>query len=202
MNQRNALAIAAVLAIVTVPLACRKEPESPQPFVPTTTAPTDTQPQTTAPTTTQTAPTASATSTQPSPTIFDPAVQQLLAAQLVPIAQTDAKGMKKEGEIISGVLQEGQSLEQIAMLQPGKCYTVVGLGMPMVQELDIVMAPLIPLPGAPNLPMAQDLKTGAQATMAPAPDCYKHVLPLPIQVKIIVTAKTGSGPVGAQLYVK
>ena len=196
MKLRNASAIVAVLAIVTIPLACKKkEPENPQPFAPTTYGTTPTA------TATQPAPTATAT-TQPTATVFDPAVQQLLAAQLTPIAQTDAKGMKKEGEMLSGVLQEGQSLEQMVMLQSGKCYTVVGLGLPMVQELDIVMAPVIPIPGAPNFPMAQDLKTGSQATLAPAPNCYKHFAPLPIQVKIIVTAKTGSGAVGAQLYVK
>jgi hypothetical protein len=205
MKLRNASAIVAVLAIVTIPLACKKkEPENPQPFAPTTygttPTPTATQPAPTA-TATQPAPTATAT-TQPTATVFDPAVQQLLAAQLTPIAQTDAKGMKKEGEMLSGVLQEGQSLEQMVMLQSGKCYTVVGLGLPMVQELDIVIAPVIPIPGAPNFPMAQDLKTGSQATLAPAPNCYKHFAPLPIQVKIIVTAKTGSGAVGAQLYVK
>ncbi len=208
MKLRNASAIVAVLAIATIPLACKKkEPENPQPFAPTPTYGTTTP--TAQPTATQPAPTATATAqptatatTQPTATVFDPAVQQLLAAQLAPIAQTDAKGMKKEGEMLSGVLQEGQSLEQMAMLQSGKCYTVVGLGLPMVQELDIVMAPVIPIPGAPNFPMAQDLKTGSQATMAPAPNCYKHFAPLPIQVKIIVTAKTGSGAVGAQLYVK
>ena len=99
-------------------------------------------------------------------------------------------------------LQEGQSLEQIAMLQPGKCYTVVGLGMPLVQELFIMMAPVIPIPGAPSLPMSQSVTTGSQVSMAPMPNCYTHMLPLPIQAKIIVTAKVGSGPVGAQLYVK
>jgi hypothetical protein len=204
MKLRNASAIVAVLAIVTIPLACgsKKEPENPQPFAPTTYGTTTAQP-----TATQPAPTATATAqptatTQPTATVFDPAVQQLLAAQLAPIAQTDAKGMKSEGEMLSGVLQEGQSLEQMVLLQSGKCYTVVGLGLPMVQELDIVMAPVIPIPGAPNFPMAQDLKTGSQATMAPAPNCYKHFAPLPIQAKIIVTAKTGSGAVGAQLYVK
>ena len=110
--------------------------------------------------------------------------------------------MSKNGELISGVLQEGQTLEQMAMLQPGKCYTVVGLGLPTIEELDMMIVPLIPLPNAPNIPMAQDLKTGSQATVAPSPNCYHYALPLPAQVKIIVKATKGSGAVGAQLYVK
>lgn len=205
MKLRIALAIVSVVGIAVAPLACKKqEPENPQPFAPTptydpTAAPTGTE--TAAPTATATQPAPTATA-QPTATVFDPAIAQLLAAQMQPIAQQEAKGMQKSGEMLSGVLQEGQSLEQVTMLQPGKCYTVVGLGLPMIQELDITMSPVIPLPGAPNLPMAQDNKTGAQATLAPTPDCYKHVLPLPLQVKIMVTAKTGSGAVGAQMYVK
>jgi hypothetical protein len=204
MKLRTALAILSVVGIAVAPLACKKkEPENPQPFAPTptydpTAAPTATA--TAAPTATATAaPTATA---QPTASVFDPAIAQLLAAQIQPIATQEAKGMQKSGEMMSGVLQEGQSLEQVTMLQPGKCYTMVGLGLPMIQELDITMSPVIPLPGAPNLPMAQDNKTGAQATLAPTPDCYKHVLPLPLQVKFMVTAKAGSGAVGAQLYVK
>jgi len=104
--------------------------------------------------------------------------------------------------MLTGVLQQGQTIEQLAMLQPGKCYTVVGLGLPTIQELDIMIVPNIPLPNAPNLPMAQDLKSGPQATVAPSPNCYQYGLPLPAQVKIIVKATTGSGAVGAQLYSK
>lgn len=215
MKKRTALAVVAVLGMASLPVACgsKEPPENPQPFTPGqdagtygTYAPTNTYP--TAPATT-TAPTATATgpATTPPPAtgtagVFDPAVAQLLATQIAPIAQKEAAGMTKEGEMISGSLNEGQTLEQMAMLQPGKCYTVVGLGLPMIQELDIVVAPLIPLPGAPNIPFAQDMKTGAQATVAPTPSCYKYAFPLPAQVKIIVKATKGSGAVGAQLYVK
>jgi len=216
MKMRTALAMAAVASIATLPVACgsKTQPENPQPFVPgqdagaygTTTYPTATTTATTAPTATTTATATATTTATATPTatttVFDPAVAQLLMTQLAPIAAKDAKYMTKSGEMISGVLQEGQTIEQMAMLQPGKCYTVVGLGLPMIQELDIMMVPNIPIPGAPNIPMAQDMKTGAQATLAPAPDCYKYALPLPAQVKIIVKATKGSGAVGAQLYVK
>jgi hypothetical protein len=211
MKMRTALAMAAVAGIATLPVACgsKEPPENPQPFTPgqdagaygTTTAyPTATA--TTTPTATATATATTTATTTPTATVFDPAVAQLLMTQLAPIAAQDAKYMTKSGEMISGVLQEGQTLEQMATLQPGKCYTVVGLGLPMVQELDIMMVPNIPIPGAPNIPMAQDMKTGAQATLAPSPDCYKYALPLPAMVKIIVKATRGSGAVGAQLYVK
>jgi hypothetical protein len=213
--------VAAVAGIATLPVACgsKEPPQNPQPFTPgqdagaypTGTATTTAYPTaTTTATTTATAyPTATATATTtatatPTATagVFDPAVQQLLMTQLAPIAAQDAKYMKKDGEMLSGVLQEGQTIERMAMMQPGKCYTVVGLGLPMIQELDIMIVPLIPIPNAPNIPMAQDMKTGAQATVAPAPDCYKYALPLPAQVKIIVKATKGSGAVGAQLYSK
>ncbi len=208
MKMRTTMAVVGVLGIATLPVACgsKEPPENPQPFTPGAEA--GTYPTATFPTASNTATAAPTTSAAPTATTsatampLDPAVQQLLTTQLAPIVQKDAAGMKPVGSMISGILNEGQTVEGMAMMQPGKCYTVVGMGLPMVQELDIVIAPLIPIPNAPSIPMAQDNKTGAQASVAPAPDCYKYALPLPAQVKIIVKATRGSGPVGAQLYSK
>lgn len=206
MKQRSVMALFAVLAMAAIPLACKKDkpPENPQPFAPTGDAgvyPTGTQP-TTPPPTTTTPPPPTATTTTATPGATDPAVEQVLATAMTPLAQKHAPGMRKEGEMMRGVLQEGQTIEQLAMLQPGKCYTVVGIGLPMIQELDINMVVQAPIPGAPSLPMAQDMMTGAEAALAPQPNCYKYALPLPAQVKIIVKATRGSGAVAAQIYVK
>jgi len=133
----------------------------------------------------------------------DPAVSMLMAPQLAVFANSQASGMRKEGDAVGANLQEGQALEQIVMLQPGKCYTVVGLGLPMIQDMSITMVPSIPISGFPDLMvLSQSLTPGSQVTMAPSPNCYKHVAPLPIQAKVVIRAKAGSGPVGAQVYVK
>ena len=136
-------------------------------------------------------------------TTFDPTVVQVMSVALAVPAQKDAKGMKKEGETMGANLQEGQTMEQVVTLLPGKCYTVVGLSMPLVQDMSIHMSPVIPLPGAPALGvLSQSQTSGTQVSMAPMPSCYTNLLPMPMQAKIVVTAKSGSGPVGAQLYVK
>ncbi|MCU0694634.1 MAG: hypothetical protein MUF54_24915 [Polyangiaceae bacterium] len=220
MKQRSLIALVAVVTIAALPIACnkKKEPENPQPFVAGTGGAynqgpyggptgTPTGPATggaaTTPTTTPTTPTATGTGTGPAqPTVLDPAVQTMLRQAMRPLAQQKAAGMRPEGDMLTGVLQEGQTLEMQTMLQPGKCYTVVGAGMPMISELDIQMLAVAPIPGAPGLPMAQDNTQGAQTALAPTPNCYKYALPLPAQVKIIVKATAGGGPVGAQLYVK
>lgn len=195
MKQHTALVIVSLCTIAMSATGCKKKdadpPPSFAPAVPTTTA--TTQP-TAQPTTTATGPVA--------PTPVDPALAHIISAQLVPIVSRDAKGMQPSGEMLAGNLQQGQYLEQTVSFQPGKCYTVVGMGMPGIQELDITMSPSIPLPNAPTIPFAQDNMTGAQATVAPQPNCHKYIGILPLQVKITVTAKAGSGPVGAQLYVK
>lgn len=202
MKRHIVLAIVSVATIAALPLACggSKESNTPPPsFAPAVPV----QSAQTAPTATaQPTATATAQPAQSGPVVSDPGVGQLITAQLVPLVSKDARGMKPSGDMIAGMLQEGQYLEQNATLQPGKCYTIVGLGLPGIQELDIVMSPAIPLQNAPLLPLAQDNQTGSQATVAPQPDCYKYVMGLPLQVKITVIAKSGSGPAGAQLYVK
>jgi hypothetical protein len=119
-------------------------------------------------------------------------------------AKKSAKWMRPQGEAFAGMLQQGQTLEQMVMLQPGKCYTVVGQAMPGgIQELDIKIMAIAPLPNAPPLAvMAQDNMQGPVAVVAPTPNCYKYALPLPAQVKIVVKAVQGAGVAGARLYVK
>ena len=195
-------ASAIVLSSVAVFVACggNKEAENPQPVYqqqPGQTDQTYQQQQTTTPATDTT------TTTQPQgPAANDPALQQVMSVQIASIAQTQASGMTKQGETMGATLQEGQTLEQAVTLQPGKCYTVVALGMPNIQDLRVVLEPVVPA-GIPNvMTLSQSMTSGSQLTMAPTPNCYTLLSPLAVQAKIIVTARAGSGPVGAQLYMK
>jgi len=66
-------------------------------------------------------------------------------------------------------------------------------------------APSIGFSGPAGLPaavIAADNSAGAQAIVAGAPNCYKWALPLGAPVKMIVTAKAGSGVAAAQVYEK
>jgi len=212
------IAAGVVCAACLVPLACgsKQNPENGMNFSAGTGTPTGTQPTATAyPTNTYPTGTATATATAPQPTatatatstavpttVFDPAVATMIRTQLAPLAQKHARGMKAEGDMLGAALNEGQVIEQQFMMNPGKCYTIIAMGLPMVQEVDIALAGVTPIPGAPTLPLAADTTTGTTAVLGDSPNCYKYAFPMPAMAKITVKASKGSGAVGAQLYVK
>jgi hypothetical protein len=103
------------------------------------------------------------------------------------------------GAPLVGNFAQGQQLEAAITLQPGKCYTVVGAGLPNVSELNIQLAP--PIQGAPIL--AVDKSTGPQAVLGgKATGCYKYAFPVPGPAKVIVIVAGGTGVAAAQVYEK
>jgi hypothetical protein len=124
-----------------------------------------------------------------------------MKAQLTTLAHKQAPGMKEEGQVLAGMLQEGQTIEQQATLFPGRCYTLVAQGMPGIVELDSQIALMTPLPNLSPV-IAVDNMTGAEATVAGKPNCYKPLMPIATVVKISIKATRGSGIAGAQLYAK
>lgn len=140
---------------------------------------------------------------QPSPApqaVVDQALGPMVKMALQARASKEAPGMKAEGEPVAAMVQEGQSLTHEFMLMPGKCYTVLAAGLPMVQHVDLQLAAKLPLPG--QAPVLAASKTqGPNASLAPGKECYKN--PFPIAAQVILEAKaTGSGPVGIQVYSK
>jgi hypothetical protein len=114
---------------------------------------------------------------------------------------TEAPGMKADGGPFAGHFQEGQSLEQPINISPGKCYTVVGIGLG-IQELDIQLVAQ-PAPALPPVILAQDSTTGAAATLGgKASGCWKNPTPLGGPGKVILKATKGTGLAAAQVYVK
>ncbi|HVJ14584.1 MAG TPA: hypothetical protein VM686_04050 [Polyangiaceae bacterium] len=133
----------------------------------------------------------------------DPASAAAATALLGPLAQQHAMpGAKPLGSAVAGNFQQGQSLETTVQMSPGKCYTVVGVALPPMTDLDIQLVPTLAMPGLPAAILAADNTQGAQAIVAGKPNCYKWALPMGAPVKMIVTAKTGSGMAAAQVYEK
>jgi hypothetical protein len=110
-------------------------------------------------------------------------------------------GAKPLGSPIVGNFGQGQTLEGQLQLQPGKCYTVVGAGVPPVTELNIQLVAVMPIPGMVPV-LAQDADQGAQAVLGRKPNCYKWPLPMGAPVKVVVTVAGGSGLAAAQVYEK
>jgi hypothetical protein len=126
------------------------------------------------------------------------AVTQLLT----PLAAQSAPGAKPVGTAIGGNFQQGQVLESQVQMNPGKCYTVVGAAMPTVQNLDIELVPLMPVPGLASPIMAADQSQGPTAVVGANPNCFKWALPVGGPMKVIVRVSAGQGMAGAQVYEK
>jgi hypothetical protein len=176
--------------------ACGSEPEFPENPQPSATY---TAPQ----------PTVTATATAPVPAGCDPVQSAAFSSIFQGRATTEAKGMELEGGPVCGSATEGGTVTGNSFfLQPGMCYVVLANGLPNVSEVDvqIVMDPTaIGIPPAlaalASAPLAVDSDTGAMAGIG-VKGCYKWPWPVPGAVKVVVKSRTGSGPVGAQVYRK
>lgn len=128
--------------------------------------------------------------------------EKMLRDAIKTMAAKEARGMKPDGDLISGAVAEGGQLEQQIMVQAGKCYSIVGMAGPVVTELDIEIrasAPLpIPLPGG-GMVVAIDGDQGPEAAISP---CWKNLLGVPFPATVVLKATKGTGPIAAQVFVK
>jgi hypothetical protein len=147
--------------------------------------------------------TAAPTATTPPPAATtDPAAAAAIQPMLTQLASTQTvAGSKALGAAFVGNVGGAQTLEQQIMLQPNKCYSAVAVGMPPISELNVQFVAVTIIPGmAPVLATDQD--TGPSATLGKKPTCYKWALPLPVAVRVVVTAAGGQGLAAAQVFEK
>ena len=171
----------------------------------TTGAPATTAPATTAPATTAPAgiPGVATTTSGPTATPLDPTAAQAATQLIAPLgAQHAPAGAKPVGSAIAGNFQQGQSLEAQVQMNPGKCYTVVGVGLPPVGNLDIALVPALPIPGLPAATMAADNTVGSTAIVGDKPNCFKWAFPMSGMMKVVMTVSQGSGVAAAQVFEK
>jgi hypothetical protein len=120
---------------------------------------------------------------------------------LTALAAQEVAGMTPEGGAMGGSFQSGQVLEQAFTLQPGKCYSVVAVGAPPVEELAVEIV------GQPSdrlspVVLAADQRVGPQAVIGDGGQCFRSINAVAIPAKIVLRVERGSGIAGAQLYVK
>jgi hypothetical protein len=114
-------------------------------------------------------------------------------------AQTQAKGMKAEGQLMTARLTpDGHAVGSLTM-QPGACYTVIGFGGFGVfdYQMNIVTAPPMP----PQV-LAQSAAGGVAPVVGPNEQCVRSPYPMPLVVKVDMHLVRGQGLVGAQIYKK
>lgn len=141
--------------------------------------------------------------TGPSATPLDAASASGAAQAIDALAKQSAPGAKAvPGTMLAGNFQQGQVLETTFQAQPGKCYSVVGAGLPNVQNLDLSLVAQSPLPGFGSPVLATDQTAAPNAVVAPHPNCWKWPLMMQAPIKVVMTVSAGSGIAAAQVYEK
>ena len=131
---------------------------------------------------------------------LDPNLAALAVGPLTLFANSEAPGMAKDGPVVAGNFQTGQTLEGSFNFQPGKCYTLVAQGAG-ITSIGLEMQYVTPLPGlAPSI--GRSSQSGAQASIGGKANCLRPISPFPAQATFIVTAKAGAGVGAAQLFSK
>ena len=136
-----------------------------------------------------------------SATPISPMAASAATPVLQAMAANDARGMNPEGGAFAGQFQQGQTLEQTFQATPGKCYTVVGVGLG-ISQLDISIQTMPPVAGLPAVTVAQSNTSGANATVGGGGNCVKYPLPVGGPFKVVLKATGGSGIAVAQLFSK
>ena len=166
---------------------------------PTATAPAATAPAGTAPIA---IPGVGTTTAGPAATPLDPTAAQAATQLLGPLGvQHAAAGAKPVGSAIAANFQQGQSHEAQIQLNANKCYTIVGVALPPVTNLDVSLSAVPLMPGLPAITLAVDNGTGSTAIIGGKPNCYKAG-PISIPVKLTLTVTGGSGVAAAQVFEK
>ncbi|MEZ4440391.1 MAG: hypothetical protein R3B72_14945 [Polyangiaceae bacterium] len=158
-----------------------------------------------APTTGYPQPTATAPAPAPtaaggsSATPVPPAAAAMAQPILTGLAQSEVAGMSPDGASFAGQFQQGQTLEQPFQIQPGRCYSVVAVGIG-ITELDVQI--VLHQPPLPPYVAAQDQGTGPQAVLGGKGQCFKNPLPVGGPAKVVMTATGGAGLAMGQIYSK
>jgi len=121
----------------------------------------------------------------------------LLSPMLRGTAQSDTAGMNEDGSAFGANFLQGQIFEQPFHIQPGRCYTVVALGMG-ISELDVEI--VVQQPPAPEWVAASDDTAGPHAILGGKGQCFENPFPVGAPAKVRLKASAGSGMAVAQIY--
>ena len=133
----------------------------------------------------------------------DPALAPAVTGLLSTVAAAHIPpGASPAGAPMAANFGPSQVLETPLSMEPGRCYTVVAVGAPTLQNLDIRLTPTMTVPGVPPPVVAQDQTVGSTAVLGGQPNCFKWALPVPGAMKLVVAAAAGQGLAAVQVYAK
>jgi hypothetical protein len=121
----------------------------------------------------------------------------LVDAGIKVVALMQAKGMQPEGNQAKGQLAEGGHLEFMVPMQAGKCYTLIGFSPPgQIRNLDLNLL----APPFYNMLAGQDTTDDNTPVIGKAGSPMCPIVPVPLNYKVDIVARSGSGQVGVQLF--
>jgi hypothetical protein len=118
-----------------------------------------------------------------------------LAKGLREFAKTAAAGMKADGPLITGKLEEKKNVQTAITLKPGKCYAIVGYSN-KVTDLDLYL--LL----APGILSGQDTTDDSKPVIGKTPDAMCPVAKSAVKYVLDIVADQGAGEIAVQLYSK
>lgn len=193
----NVTAKSAMVLFLSVPLGCTSgsrsgpSPEPPRSYVPLPPPPPQLPP--------QALPCA-------------PAQSLAMTTSLQARAALEAPGMKPEGAPVCGIAVEGQVVTgPVIPIEQGYCYSFLGQSLPpviqMEMQLDSALPPGMTLPpgfnGLLERPLYVSTTPGERVSMAEKRTCFTWPYPpLPGTARLILRARSGSGPMAGQVFRK
>ncbi len=123
----------------------------------------------------------------------------LADAGIKALALNAAAGMSPEGQEATGTLQEGGHLSFMVPMQGGKCYTLIGFSPPgQIKNVDLNLL----APPFYNVLAGQDTSDDNAPIIGKAPKPMCPIVPVALNYKVDIVARSGSGSVAVQLYSK
>jgi hypothetical protein len=118
-----------------------------------------------------------------------------LAAGVRELAKTAAPGMKADGPLVTGKLEEKKNLRAEITLKPGRCYALLGYSA-KVTDLDLYL--LLP----PGVLSGQDTTDDNKPVIGKTPDAMCPVFKSAVKYTLDIVADQGGGEFAVQLYSK
>jgi hypothetical protein len=118
-----------------------------------------------------------------------------IAAGVRELAKTAASGMKADGPLVTGKLEEKKNLRAEITLKPGRCYTLIGYSA-KVTDLDLYL--LLP----PGILSGQDTTDDNKPVIGKMPDAMCPVSKSAVKYTLGIVADQGGGEFAVQLYSK
>ena len=115
------------------------------------------------------------------------------------IALQSAQGMTAEGQEATGNLQEGGHLAFMVPMQGGKCYTLIGCSPPgQIKNVDLNLL----APPFYNVLAGQDTSDDNHPVIGNGGKPMCPIVPVALNYKVDIVARSGAGTVAVQLYSK